>query len=197
MTIQTGFAFFAETMRTVSNLALGTDSLNSKLISNLFAHRDRHGGCNSPTANSNKRIQMNESTSQGGNMKKLMMATMILIGSLGIQQAASADGTTKTVELRVSDAVIPTGQTSSTDSYVVVTGWFPNGCYTWAYAQTTNLPGNVTEVESFANVRSGMCPMVMIPFHQNVELGKLTAGIHFIRFINSDGTYLEEQMTIE
>lgn len=144
------------------------------------------------------RIQMNESIfPKGGFMKKLMMTAVVLFGVFGLQRAASADGGSKLVEIRVSDAIIPGGFNSNTEAYIIETGLFPNGCYSWAYANVTHLENNLTQVESFATVRSGMCPMVMIPYHKEVNLGKLTTGVHTIRFMNSDGTYLDEHMTIE
>lgn len=130
-------------------------------------------------------------------MKTAMMSCLLFLGAMTLSQASLADTGSRTVEVRVTDAIVPGGFDSNTDAYVIEVGLFPNGCYKWAYAETTNLPGNITEIRSYATVASGMCPMVIVPFHREVQLGKLASGTHLIRFINSDGTYLEEQMDIE
>lgn len=130
-------------------------------------------------------------------MKKLVAATIVMFGVFGSQHVALADGVSRLVQIHVADAVIPGGFDSKTNAYVIETGMFPNGCYSWAYADVKNLEDNVTQIDSYATVRSGMCIMMMIPYHKEVNLGKLATGVHTIRFMNGDGTYLEEKMTIE
>ncbi len=130
-------------------------------------------------------------------MKKALLSLLVLAGALATTTVARADTPSKIVEVRVYDAIIPGGFDSNSDAYVIENGFFPNGCYRWAYADTVNLPGNITEVRSYASVTSGMCPQVIIPFHKEVRLGRLSSGTHLIRFVNSDGTYIEEQMNIE
>ena len=39
--------------------------------------------------------------------------------------------------------------------------------------------------------------MVLVPFQNDVRLGKLAAGEHTLKFLSGDGTYLEKKITIE
>ena len=130
-------------------------------------------------------------------MKKTALSLIVMLGTFGLLPAASAAPTSKIVEVRVSDVIVPGGFDSNSDAYVIETGLFPNGCYRWSHAQTVQADSNTIEIHSFATVQSGMCIMVMVPFHKEIRLGKLSRGTHTLRFMNSDGTYLEEQLTIE
>ncbi len=130
-------------------------------------------------------------------MKNAALSFLVLVGTLGICQASLAEPTSKTVEIRVSDVIVPGGFDSNSDAYVIETGLFPNGCYRWESAETKAVQQNVIEVRSYATVQSGMCPMVMVPFHKEVRLGKLARGTYTLRFLNSDDTYLEEKLVIE
>lgn len=132
-------------------------------------------------------------------MKKLAMVAIILFGVNGLNQIAFAGGY-KTVDIHVSDAIMPTGFDSNSDAYVTEIGMFPNLCYQWSHAVVSHLPENVTEIRSYAAVPadpSVKCAMMMKPYHQDVRLGKMSPGTHLIRFINSDGINLEEQLVIE
>lgn len=104
---------------------------------------------------------------------------------------------TRDVVVGVNDAYIPGGFDSDADSFVVVSGIFPNGCYRWKEGQVTDLDKKTHEIRSVASVSQGMCLMVLIPFSKEIRLGKLDSGLHTLRFINGDGTYLEKTLKIE
>jgi hypothetical protein len=111
---------------------------------------------------------------------------------------AGAIPTTKELTIGLSEVFVPGGFSPNTDSYVVVSGMFPNSCYRWSRADVTNTTPLNHEIRAIANVaQNTMCLMVMIPFQKEVELGHLQSGVHTIRFINGDGTYFEKTLTVE
>ena len=129
-------------------------------------------------------------------MKKgLLILAMVL--AIPFQYEAKAEGGAKEVMIGINDAFIPGGFNSGSDAYVVASGMYPNGCYRWSRAQVANINDMTHEVRSFASVQQGLCLMVLVPFNREIRLGKLNRGVHAIRFLNGDGTYLEKQMTVE
>jgi hypothetical protein len=42
-----------------------------------------------------------------------------------------------------------------------------------------------------------MCLMMLVPFTNEVNLGRLGAGEHVVHFMGGDGTYLEKKIVIE
>lgn len=130
-------------------------------------------------------------------MKKGLFSILLIAAAMGFQSQAMADGTSKEVMIGINDAFIPGGFNSASDAFVVASGVFPNGCYSWSKAEVNTLPGNLHEVRSYATVRQGLCIMVLVPFNKEVRLGRMETGTHYIRFLNGDGTYLEKQMVIE
>ena len=131
-------------------------------------------------------------------MKKSITLFSVLFSLLMIlpltSQASSPQE--KEVVLSISDAYIPGGFSSESDAFVIVNGLFPNGCYRWKRSDVQH-EGNIHEVRSVASVSQGMCIMVLVPFTQEVQLGKLTAGEHKVRFVNGDGTYMEKSLVVE
>lgn len=127
-------------------------------------------------------------------MKKIILSLAVLMAFVG---GAQADQGSKEVAIGISDAFVPGGFDSESDAFVVVNGIFPNGCYRWTRAAVEHRSDNLHEIRNFANVTSGMCIMVLVPFTKEVHLGKLSTGTHKLRFLNGDGTYLEKQMVIE
>jgi hypothetical protein len=127
---------------------------------------------------------------------------LILSSILGVRSAQAASTfdempTEKEVAVNINDAYIPNSFDSNSESYVIVNGLFPNGCYRWRRADVNHRTGNVHEVKSVAAVSQGMCIMVLTPFTKEVRLGKLEAGKHEIRFVNGDGTFLKKELIIE
>lgn len=126
---------------------------------------------------------------------------MMMAAASGLVFAAQASESelpqTREVAVGISDAFIPGGFDSDSDAYVVASGVFPNGCYTWKRADVKHRDAYSHEVQSVASVSQGMCLMVLVPFTKEIKLGKLDTGKHTLRFLNGDGTYLEKSMVVE
>ncbi len=103
----------------------------------------------------------------------------------------------KDVVIALNDVFIPGGFDSSMESYVVVSGIFPNGCYKWKGAEKKDISAYEHEVTSTATVNQGMCIQVLVRFSKDVRLGRLQTGKHVLRFMSNDGTYLEKTLLIE
>ncbi|MCO5143346.1 MAG: hypothetical protein M9962_09680 [Oligoflexia bacterium] len=97
----------------------------------------------------------------------------------------------------VNDVYIPNGFDSGSDVFVVVNGWFPHSCYQLKEARVDHIGSSLHEVRTIANVTEGLCLTVIVPFHKEVQLGRLNIGEHKVRFMNGDGTYMEKSLTIE
>lgn len=129
-------------------------------------------------------------------MRKSILSAILFFGCIGYNAKAlsAPEGVS---EVRVADVFVPSGFDSKSDTYVIESGKFRNGCYHWLTAQVIPMENSVTQVWSYANVSDGMCIQMITPFQKEVSLGKMSAGVHHLRFMNSDGTYLEADMTIE
>lgn len=126
-------------------------------------------------------------------MKKLLM-----ILALTLPFAAQAkDGDVVEKQIGVSDVYVPSSFDSRSDAFVVVSGFFPHSCYKMKEAKVAHLRNNVHEVRVFADVTEGLCLTVIVPFHKEIQLGKLSPGEHTVRFLSGDGTRMERQITIE
>ncbi len=126
-------------------------------------------------------------------MTRLILGLALLAGTLGHAQSAPM---TKEVYISIHDVFIPENQKPNGDSFVVVSGMFPNSCYRWNRAQVTPLSDKVHEVRLVATVSQTMCLMVMVPFSKEVVIGQLSRGEHTLRFLNGDETYTERTLTI-
>jgi hypothetical protein len=111
--------------------------------------------------------------------------------------AAAESVATKDVNLTVSDVYIPGGFSQNTDAYVIVSGMFPNSCYKWNKAEVTSPTPLIQEVKATATVAQSICLMVMVPYQEEVNLGRLVSGTHTLRFLNGDGTSFEKTLTVE
>lgn len=124
----------------------------------------------------------------------------LTLGVLGFLVTASAYSATRAVSNRavvnINSVTIPSGFDNSSPT-AVISGIFPNSCYSWDKAEVTNVDRMTHEVRSYANIRQGMCLMVLIPFSEEVSLGKFDRGEHILRFHNGDGTYLEKKLSVE
>ncbi|MCC7403757.1 MAG: hypothetical protein IT288_05095 [Bdellovibrionales bacterium] len=134
-------------------------------------------------------------------MKKLFVSALVGFAVFAIPFVApNAAPMPKEVEVTVgiNDAFIPSGFDAESEAYVVVNGLFPNGCYRWKRAEVKHdWATKIHEVRSVASVSQGMCIMVLVPFTQEVTLGKMGTGEHKVRFMNGDGTFMEKTLTIE
>lgn len=127
----------------------------------------------------------------------IILTLAAAISASALTQINSELPQVREVVVGVNDALIPTGFDSTTDSYAIVSGIFPNGCYMYRRAQVSHKASNLHEVHVVAGVSQGMCLQVLIPYTKEVSLGQLAVGKHTIRFIGGDGTYLEKNLVIE
>ena len=133
-------------------------------------------------------------------MKTLSNLTITMVCALffspGSYAAVPARLTTD-VAVGFSDAYVPSGFDSNSEAFVVASGFFPNSCYQWKEALVNHPSETAHEVSAIATVREGTCLMVLMPFTKEIRLGKLSVGVHDIRLLNGDGTYIEKQIHIE
>lgn len=127
-------------------------------------------------------------------MKKIISTIVFMASTILTLNAAAA---TREIQIGLSGVYVPAGFDSSSDSYVVVNGVFPNGCYSWKRADIKEVTTFQHEVKSIASVTEGMCIMVLIPFQKDITLGKLATGKHSVKFLNGDGTYIEKSFVVE
>ncbi len=133
-------------------------------------------------------------------MKNGFVSMMMVAGLLCFSQGSFAQNSelpTKDVVVDLNDVFVPGGFSSDADAYVVVNGLFPNGCYRWKGAEVEHLDGRVHKIRPVATVTQGLCIRVLVPFTKEVKLGKLEAGKHTLRFVDSAGNYLEKELEIE
>ena len=130
-------------------------------------------------------------------MKQIITAFALIASFIAASQVQAGQTKTHEANINISDAYVPGGFSSETDAYVVVSGMFPNSCYTFKRAEV-NQKGQMThEVRSFATVSEQMCLMVLVPYQHEVRLGKLPVGEHTIRFVNGDSTFFEKKLVVE
>lgn len=131
-------------------------------------------------------------------MKLSILLTSIL-AVFALSAGASEDVKSKDVAIGVNDVYVPGGFDSESDVFVVVSGVFPNSCYSWKEASVSKDKDDaaITNVQTMAAVSQGMCLMVLVPFQKEVQLGVLGSGSHVVRFLSGDGTYLQKTIEIE
>ena len=56
---------------------------------------------------------------------------------------------------------------------------------------------NTYVVQTVADVQSGHCLMVLVPFMKEVNLGTFEPGVFTIRFMNGDNTFFEKKVVAE
>jgi hypothetical protein len=130
-------------------------------------------------------------------MKTFLILSLIAMPFQFSSTAFAADGDVHEKIVGVSDAYVPSGFDSTSESFVVANGWFPNSCYKLKQVDVNHVGPALHEVTTKANVTEGLCLAVIIPWHREVQLGKLAVGTHKVHFLNGDGTYLEKQLVIE
>jgi hypothetical protein len=126
---------------------------------------------------------------------KFFMA--LAAATLFLQSPAFAAPDQREVQIGINGAYVPSSLRTDSDSVVVVSGIFQNGCYKWSHADVTVVDDFNREVKTYATVSQGMCIMVLIPYQKEIALGKLLAGKHTLKFLNGDGTYLEKTFVVE
>lgn len=118
---------------------------------------------------------------------------------MGFFHLASADEiVTKEAVIAVNDVVVPDAVQKDTDAKVVLIGMFPSSCYRWARAEVSSPDDFTHHIKAISNVTlNTMCLMVLVPFHQEVNLGQLAPGAHVLRIVSGDGTYFERKLVVQ
>ena len=132
-------------------------------------------------------------------MKKLKTAAFIFIALIIQQISTQAAVLIKTEEtaISISEVFVPEGQNSKMDSYVVIAGIYPNGCYSWKRSDIVSRGLYNHIIRPIADVTQDYCIMVLVPFSEPVQLGRLSPGRHHLFFLNSNGSYLQRTLKIE
>ena len=130
-------------------------------------------------------------------MKQLLLTAIVGLGMTSFAQAQEDVVQPREINAVTSEAFIPNGFGTESDAYVVVSGVFPNGCYRFKRADVDHVDATTHEVRVIATVRPGVCPRMLLPFSEEVKLGKLSLGKHAVKIVNGDGTYFEKRLIIE
>lgn len=125
-----------------------------------------------------------------------MFLSLIAVSTLSMGAYADERESHETI-VSVNDVYVPSGFDSSSESFVVVSGLFPSTCYKLKGATVSHIGPALHEVRTNAWVIDGTCLMVLVPFHKEVQLGKLSKGDHTLRFVNGDKTYMDKHLVIE
>lgn len=125
-----------------------------------------------------------------------IFSMMILAATMNISGARAADGDVHEKIVTVNDAYVPSGFDTNSDAFVVVNGWFPHSCYKLKSVEVAHVGPFLHQITTKADVTEGLCLSVIIPWHREAQLGKLSAGDHSLHFMNGDGTYMEKHLTI-
>ncbi len=132
-------------------------------------------------------------------MKKLKIAAFIFVGLIIHQISTQAAVLIKSQEtaISISEVYVPEGLNSKMDSYVVIAGIYPNGCYSWKRSDVVSLNLYSHIIRPIADVTQAYCIMVLVPFNEPVQLGRLSPGFHHLLFLSADGSYLQRTLEIE
>ncbi len=133
------------------------------------------------------------------NKKSLFAALVLSLTVFGTAHAAPPpSGTFKEVLITVNGAFVPDGQAANEETFVTPIGLFPNTCYSWSRAEVRNLTNFDHEIRSYAWVdQVNMCLMYLRQItDEKVSLGRLQPGVHRIRFISHDDTFLEKKLVV-
>jgi hypothetical protein len=130
-------------------------------------------------------------------MKTLISFLMFAVMSAPLSFVNAEAVQSKIVPIGVSSVYVPGGFGPDADAFVVASGTFPNSCYKWDHTEVTNVDPMTHEIRSFASVAQTMCLMVIVPYSQEIGLGRMASGTHTLRFLAGDGTYFERTLTVE
>jgi hypothetical protein len=101
------------------------------------------------------------------------------------------------VGVQVIDVYVPSALKADAEAYVVVNGLFPNTCYTLNRVDVVHKTPFSHQIRTIADVRSGICLRVLVPFNKEVPLGVLKAGEHILTFVADDGTSFEKSIILK
>jgi hypothetical protein len=129
---------------------------------------------------------------------KTLVSLLVFVGMVAPLSFASAEAPqTKTVPVGLNNVFVPGGFGPDSDAYVIASGIYPNTCYKWERADVANVDPMTHEIRTYAQVTQSICLMVLVPFSQEIGLGKLASGTHTLRFLSGDGTYFEKTVSVE
>ncbi len=103
----------------------------------------------------------------------------------------------KKVLVGATQVFVPSGFDSQSEQIIIVSGYFPNGCYSFDSVGVIHKDDFNHEVSVSANVQQGMCTMAIIPYQNEVALGVLKTGKHTVLIPSSDGTALKKVFSVE
>ncbi len=133
-------------------------------------------------------------------MKKLKMPFFLSLSLIMLQipLLASEPGflTTEAV-IHINEVYVPNDLSSEMESYVMIAGAYPNGCYRWKGSEMMSRDLYTHSIKPIAYVTQSYCIMVIIPFVQRIHLGKLVPGSHTLLFLNADGRYIVRTLEIK
>lgn len=130
-------------------------------------------------------------------MKALFLIISMMISTNALASINPMES--REVIVNVNEALVP----SKVEAYrenvkVQISGFFNNTCYSFNRVMTTQEKSTYTYiVETVADVQSGHCLMVLVPFMKEVNLGTFEPGIFKVRFMNGDKTFFEKQVVAE
>jgi len=114
-----------------------------------------------------------------------------------LSSVAVAGPVKKDVVITIHDVLVPERVEKGTDAKIVISGMFPNTCYSWSHPEVVTPNPMNHLIRAHAIVTQTMCLMVLVPFSKEVNLGKLAPGSHTLRFVNGDDTYFERTLDAE
>jgi hypothetical protein len=121
-------------------------------------------------------VEAPNKTKEGeGPMKANFVRGMLVVGGLAL--ASTGFAIPEIVQGTFSEAYVPEGFDSNDNTQVVTEGIYPNGCYRPAtpVVKVDEAAKTVT-VDAQAFYYDTMCPQVLVPYHQTLNLGVLGAG---------------------
>lgn len=123
-----------------------------------------------------------------------MILTLSAIFMMPLSAQAMPASTSK---VNFTSATIPGGFGPDDHVFAVVSGIYPNSCYSWNGASVDQVNDTTFRISGVANVTQGMCMMVLVPFQEEVMVGQLGPGEYTLQFDNGEGTYFEHKLKIE
>ena len=128
----------------------------------------------------------------------LITATFLVLGLSTAQANNGQLDKEKEIQVNINNALVPSTANAYENVKAVISGVFPNGCYTYSHSEVLHNNNSLThKVATFAKVNPGMCIMVLVPFTREVELGSFAPGKHKVRFVNADETYQEKVIVVQ
>ena len=128
---------------------------------------------------------------------KSTIALMLMFSAPVLSFSAAADPVVRDVVVAVNDVFVPEKVEHGAEAKIILNGMFPNSCYRGARAETKDTSPTVHLLQIHATVTQTMCLMVLVPWTKEVNLGRLPAGSHTLRFVNGDETYFERTLNVE